>query len=47
MPPDEDQATFRKEKWLELRKQYSTRKGKQQPFDYELDEIVLDFGEYG
>ena len=37
VPPDEDQAAFRKAKWHELRQQYSTRRGQQQPFNYELD----------
>ena len=37
VPSDEDQTAFRKSKWLELRQHYSTRKNKQQPFDYELD----------
>lgn len=47
IPSDEDQTAFRKSKWHELRQQYSTRRSKQQPFDYELDEIVLGCWEYG
>ena len=46
-PSDEQVGAFRKSKWQQLKDQYSTRKGKKQPFEYELDEIVLDCWEYG
>lgn len=48
IPSDHDQASFRKSKWTELKNQYYHSKNrKKQPFDHELDEIVLDCWEYG
>ena len=47
VPPEEDQAEFRKAKWMELRDQYTKRGTSKQPFEYELDEIVLGCWEYG
>lgn len=47
LPSDEEVGAFRKSKWKQLKDQYAVRRGKKQPFEYELDEIVLDCWEYG
>jgi hypothetical protein len=41
MPSEEDIRSFRKAKWAELKQQYSHRRKRREPFEYELDSIVL------
>lgn len=48
VPNEEDQAEFKKKKWDELRRHYSPhRYVNKQPFEGELDDIVLGCYSYG
>ena len=48
IPCEEDQAEFKRNKYLELQRKYSPQRYEsKQPFEGELDEIVMDCYNYG
>ena len=48
IPNEDDQASFRKEKWEELSRQYSPeRYVEKPPFEGDLDEIAMDCYKHG